>query len=193
MDKINALIAGLPKWLPAEWCQAIFLSAAAAIFAIQILPREWQRSLMDYGARRPEEPQKKQVGAKRGRGGKKSSTNKGIMARLTSFGQVPHSWFWHFYIVAISWSAFWALQYVLKGSIMRAMAQAQSRSDKPSVESGRIFVAWCMMAIQGLRRLYESLFISKPGSSPMWAPHWILGLVFYTVMSVAIWIEGAGK
>lgn len=51
-----------------------------------------------------------------------------------------------------------------------------------------------MMFAQGLRRLYETLVIMSPpgakSNSKMHISHWILGLLFYIGMSVAIWVEG---
>jgi 3-oxo-5-alpha-steroid 4-dehydrogenase 3 len=55
----------------------------------------------------------------------------------------------------------------------------------------QIYIAWLLMALQGSRRLYESLFVFKPGSSPMWFIHWALGAAFYAVISLAVWIEGS--
>jgi 3-oxo-5-alpha-steroid 4-dehydrogenase 3 len=47
------------------------------------------------------------------------------------------------------------------------------------------------MALQGSRRLCESLFVFKPGSSPMWFIHWALGLAYYITISLAVWVEGS--
>lgn len=46
--------------------------------------------------------------------------------------------------------------------------------------------------IQGSRRLYECVYISKPGTSKMWIGHYLLGIGYYVVMSVAVWVEGTG-
>jgi 3-oxo-5-alpha-steroid 4-dehydrogenase 3 len=50
-----------------------------------------------------------------------------------------------------------------------------------------------MMAAQGGRRLYECFRVMKPGKTPMWFVHWGLGLAFYAVMSVSVWVEGSGE
>lgn len=75
---------------------------------------------------------------------------------------------------------------------MKTMAQLQVRTGTPSMDVGQVYIAWLFMTAQGFRRLYESLYVSKPGSSPMWAVHWAFGLAFYTTMGVAIWVEGSG-
>lgn len=64
---------------------------------------------------------------------------------------------------------------------------------EPDMELGRAFLTWCMMALQGSRRLFECFAVVKAGRSSMWAVHWVLGLAFYTTMSVVVWIEGSGE
>lgn len=181
---------------PAVWCQSFFLAAAAAVAAVQLLPRDLRTTLMDYGLRRlGREPREKKADSAAAKG-PASWVN-----RATSYGQVPHAWFWHFYLVSVCWSAFWAWQYLGKASLMSRLAHAQTRSQgyaylrslSPTVELGRVYVAWSMLAMQGVRRLYESLYIAKPGSTPMWFVHWALAILFYTVMGIAVWIEGSGK
>jgi len=58
---------------------------------------------------------------------------------------------------------------------------------------GQIWLVWALMFLQALRRLYEHLYVMRPSASTMWFVHWMLGLSFYLVLSVSIWIEGAGK
>ncbi|KAG5914972.1 hypothetical protein E4U42_000218 [Claviceps africana] len=70
--------------------------------------------------------------------------------------------------------------------------QGRVRVRRPSAELGRVLVAWAMMAAQGGRRLFESLFVMRTGRTPMLAAHWVLALVFYAVVSVAVWVEGSG-
>ena len=57
----------------------------------------------------------------------------------------------------------------------------------------QLALMWTLMAVQGLRRLVESILLGKPSASKMWFVHWILGVLFYAAMSIAVWIEGAGK
>ncbi|KND95183.1 Polyprenol reductase [Tolypocladium ophioglossoides CBS 100239] len=178
MDSITAVP-------PALWCQGFFLGAAGGILALQVLPRDVRSTLMDYGARRPSDGSSS--------GGQKK-TKAALLTSLASYGQVPHSWFWHFYVLSVSWSAFWAWQYVQRGAVMAALAEAQARSTaaSPSMELGRVFLAWTMLAVQGSRRLYECFFVTKPGHTPMLFVHWALALAFYTALNISVWIEGSG-
>jgi 3-oxo-5-alpha-steroid 4-dehydrogenase 3 len=182
---------------PALWCQAFFIIAAAGILFVQGLPEDLSGALLSYGARsvKDQGQEKNQDGGKKTREVKESNivkTLKGLIVSMSDYAQVPHHWFLHFYILAVSWSAFWALQYVQRGSIMRAIATRQAQAGGPSMELGQVFVAWTLMSIQGLRRLYESLFITKSGSSPMFIAHWLLGVVYYTVNLMSAWVEGSG-
>ena len=62
----------------------------------------------------------------------------------------------------------------------------------------QVKIAWLMLLVQGGRRLYECLSLSKEdifsventSTSKMWGGHWLLGLAFYAATSVAIWVEG---
>jgi 3-oxo-5-alpha-steroid 4-dehydrogenase 3 len=45
------------------------------------------------------------------------------------------------------------------------------------------------MLAQSLRRLYESYAYAKPSTSSMWIGHWLMGLGFYFLINIAIWIE----
>ncbi|CAL8576483.1 hypothetical protein XPA_002363 [Xanthoria parietina] len=55
----------------------------------------------------------------------------------------------------------------------------------------QLALMWTLMAVQGLRRLVESILLGKSSASKMWFVHWILGVLFYAAMSIAVWIEGA--
>ncbi|KAF7547988.1 hypothetical protein G7046_g8831 [Stylonectria norvegica] len=173
---------------PAQWCQAFFLVATGTVAVIQALPQDIRGELMDYGARRPQEGSGDDERSKQT---ESRSSLKALTAKLTSYGQVPHSWFLHFYVVSVAASAFWAWQYLQRGPVMREVARLQANAGGPSMELGQVFVVWTLMALQGSRRLYESLYVSKPGSSPMWVVHWALGLLYYTTMSISVWIEGS--
>lgn len=54
----------------------------------------------------------------------------------------------------------------------------------------QVQVAWALMLAHGLRRLYECISLQKQSFSSMWAGQYVLGLLFYFVTSIAIWIEG---
>ncbi|KAF4991885.1 hypothetical protein FGRMN_7533 [Fusarium graminum] len=174
---------------PAQLCQSFFALSATLVLVIQSLPQDVRSALMDYGARRPgeEKQRKKQDDEKK----QSLSGLRSFLKGLTEYGQVPHSWFLHFYITSVFLSGFWAWQYLTKGSVLRKIATWQDRAGGQSMSLEQVFVAWLLMALQGSRRLYESLYVSKPGSSPMWFVHWALGVSFYIMMSVTIWIGGS--
>ncbi|KAH6963745.1 hypothetical protein HG530_002937 [Fusarium avenaceum] len=175
---------------PAQWCQAFFALSTTAVLVIQALPQDVRSALMDYGARRPNDG----THGKKQEDGKKQSLSgsRSFLKNLTEYGQVPHSWFLHFYIISVFLSGFWAWQYVTRGTVLRTIATWQDRNGGPSMSLEQVFIAWLLMALQGSRRLYESLYVFKPGSSPMWFVHWALGVAFYITISFAVWIEGSG-
>lgn len=190
MEEILNKVADLASDLsPAQWCQSFFTLSAALVLALQVLPRDVRRAMMDYGPRRPKDGKsrnKKEDDEKQSFAGLRS-----FLKNLTEYGQVPHSWFLHFYITSVSLSGFWAWQYLTRGSVLRIIATWQDRAGRSSMSLEQIYIAWLLMALQGSRRLYESLFVFKPGSSPMWFIHWALGAAFYAVISLAVWIEGS--
>ncbi|KAF4983340.1 hypothetical protein FZEAL_1232 [Fusarium zealandicum] len=189
MDYIQKTIDMASSLTPAQWCQSFFVLSAAFVLSVMALPDDVRSALMDYGARRPKEAE--QGNGKTGKPKQSPTGLKAFLKNPTNYGQVPHSWFLHFYIVSVSLSAFWAWQYLQRGSVMRSIATLQDRARDPSMDLEQVFVVWLFMTLQGSRRLYESLYVSKPGSSPMWVVHWALGLVYYTTMSIAVWVEGS--
>lgn len=107
--------------------------------------------------------------------------------------QVPHAYFTHFYIVSVMSSLFWGVQILVKGAAVRALASySLSKSPDKSMTMEQVFLTWSLMALQGVRRLYESITLVKPSSSKMWFVHWFVGICFYLAVGVAVWIEGVG-
>ncbi|UKZ77786.1 hypothetical protein TrVFT333_005512 [Trichoderma virens FT-333] len=187
MDSVSGLLAtlGVDDLSPAEWCQIFFTVSAGCVFMIQVLPDDMRSALMDYGARRAKPSQASAEKTKA------QAPSQGFFDVLTSYGQLPHSWFIHFYIASVLWSIFWGWQFMSKGSLMRTMAEMQHRSQSPEVNLTGTLVAWLLMSYQGVRRLFECIFVTKPGSSPMWFVHWVLGLAYYTATGVSVWIHGS--
>lgn len=111
---------------------------------------------------------------------------------LDSFAElkVPHSWFASFYVLSVLTSLFWAPQILLKIGLVPYIT-ASSLQKAPTMTLQQVLVTWALMLVQGARRLYESLAFAKPSSSQMWIGHWAVGVWFYAMMSVAIWIEGS--
>lgn len=107
--------------------------------------------------------------------------------------KVPHRYFTHFYVTSVVASVFWAVQIALSGGTFEAIATRVSPEHRDrSMSIAQIILCWGLMLVQGGRRLFECFAFSKPSSSSMWFAHWLVGLAFYLLVSVSIWIEGAG-
>ncbi|PKY04616.1 protein DFG10, partial [Aspergillus campestris IBT 28561] len=107
--------------------------------------------------------------------------------------KVPHRYFTHFYIASVVASVFWAAQVTLRGGAFEAIATRVSPEHRDrSMAIPQIVMCWGLMLVQGGRRLYECFAFYKPSSSSMWFAHWLVGLAFYLLVSVSIWIEGSG-
>ncbi|KAI7225090.1 hypothetical protein KC330_g9193 [Hortaea werneckii] len=124
-----------------------------------------------------------------------------LLDRLAEW-KVPHSWFTSFYAVSIFWSLFWAAQFACKGWVFRVLVdwQLYHHADQDegqgrmvySMTLRQVLLAWGMVFVQGCRRFWECLALPQsPSKSQMWIGHWVLGIGFYTGLSVAVWVEGA--
>ncbi|TLD20359.1 hypothetical protein PspLS_08383 [Pyricularia sp. CBS 133598] len=182
-DEGLAVIQLLP---PAQWIQTFFILAAAAVLALTVLPLRARRLLLDYGAR---------GGSRQSAAAAGGDWLESITVTVTSWGQIPHSWFATFYAISLSGSGFWAYQFASQGEVLRVIASTQdaSRPEATGQSLVAVKVAWALMALQGARRLFEQLFVLRPSTSKMWIIHWALGLSFYIFMSVAVWIQGSGS
>jgi len=98
---------------------------------------------------------------------------------------VPHSWFRHFYICSSLCSAYWIFAH-LKLDQYFPSAFSISLSDPWEY---RTMLARLLLQLQGLRRLYECTNVAKSSRSRMWIGHYIIGIAFYFVTNIAIWIE----
>ena len=107
--------------------------------------------------------------------------------------QVPHAYFTHFYILSVMSSMFWGVQLLVQGAAAKALASySLSKRPEKSMSTEQVFLTWALMAVQGIRRLYESVTLAKPSSAKMWFVHWFIGIGFYLAVGVAVWIEGVG-
>lgn len=189
----TTMMVALSALPPAQWCQIFFGLSTAVVLAIQVVPKTTQRLLLDYGARSPAnatdtDDRTKGVTVPNGLDFFTQAAK-----AVTSFGQIPHAWFMHFYVASVAGSAFWAWQYIQSGSAMAVISAQQAASGGPFVSFEQTVLVWTLMALQGTRRLYECLFVMRPGSSKMWFVHWLLGLGFYLCMSVSVWVDGSGE
>ncbi|KAL8371526.1 hypothetical protein RB595_001356 [Gaeumannomyces hyphopodioides] len=191
LQKMDLVTPAIPQLSPAQWCQSFFTLAAAGILAVTVLPPRLGRLLLVYGPR--------SSGANGNVPSTGSSWLEALVSTLTAWGQVPHWWFGSFYATSLACSAFWAYQYAVGGSAIRLLASSQHPDLPENKLASRIsphaaqgvLVAWTLMALQGVRRFYEQVFVAKKSASTMWVIHWMLGTAFYMVMGIAVWIEGA--
>ncbi len=173
---------------PAFLCQSYFILAASGVLAVAALPAATRRGILDYGAR------DSRTAVARAEAADDRSGLDQLVGQLTGLGKVPHSWFATFYVVYISFAAFWAVQYIQDGRLLGGIASRQAATaSRPSMPLGQVWIASTLMWLQATRRLYEHLVVIRASRSKMWFVHWLLGLSFYIVMSISVWIEASGK
>ncbi|CAE7014738.1 hypothetical protein HRS9139_02416 [Pyrenophora teres f. teres] len=85
--------------------------------------------------------------------------------------QVPHNYFTHFYLTSVTCSLFWA--------VWRPLWQACALQK----------AVWALLLLQGVRRMLESFAYMSTSKSTMSVAHWLMGLVFYLSINMAIWVE----
>lgn len=168
---------------PALFCQ-IFFSFGIAIDVGGPLIPSFREHIMNYGSRTV--PQTSTTS----RTARQDSKLARILEYVGSF-QVPHTWFTHYYVTSVASSVFWAFQLYTQGRAFEFLASF-SNPRPPTMSMDQVFLAWLLMAIQGMRRLYESIAFTRPSQSRMWAGMWIIGMVFYVLMGISVWIEGIG-
>ncbi|KAL2753396.1 hypothetical protein ACRALDRAFT_1077523 [Sodiomyces alcalophilus JCM 7366] len=185
---------------PSQWCQGFFLLSAGIVLSIQLVPEDARRALLDYGPRAVQPSSSggdDDATAKEGRPATAASGNglESILVRaLALLGHTPHAWFRHFYVASVASSAFWAGQFFVGGSVLRTLAtwQAGRTSSSASLSLEQVVSVWGLMALQGVRRLYECTVVMRPSAqSKMLSIHWLLGLAFYLNMGIAVWVEGS--
>lgn len=155
----------------------------------------FRQRFLDYGARASSDQKDKEKEAKPKDIASLSSSPILKLLDVVATVQVPHSWFTSFYIVSALSSISWLTEVLRKGPLLEALANDSLSHGYSSMSLSQVKLAWLLMLIQGSRRLYESLALSSSSSntSKMWIGHWVIGVAFYLVTGVAIWIEGAGK
>jgi 3-oxo-5-alpha-steroid 4-dehydrogenase 3 / polyprenol reductase len=165
---------------PALFCQVFFGFGTAVDIGGPLIP-SFREYIMNYGTRST--PSASRTSAR---------CHQNTFARLLEYVgsfQVPHTWFTHYYVISVASSVFWAVQIYTQGTAFEFLASF-SKSRPATMTTNQVFLAWLLMAIQGARRLYESITFTKPSESKMWAGLWIIGMAFYVFMGISIWIEG---
>ncbi|KAK0647648.1 Polyprenol reductase 2 [Lasiodiplodia hormozganensis] len=175
---LHPLVARLE---PVLLLRSLFLTAASIVLAVDAVPAFRSRFLA-YGSRAantsaaPASPTRNALSA--------------LLDHLATY-RVPHAWFAHFYVLSVLGSIFWAEQHATDGALLKLIASKAAGHRTATMSVAQVQLAWLLMLVQGSRRLYESAALSRPSSSKMWITHWLLGLLFYGAMSIAIWVEGA--
>lgn len=108
--------------------------------------------------------------------------------------KVPHWYFLHYYIVSLASSLFWGYQLWSQGrSIQWLHALNSYREEKAGMSQHQVWLCWGLMLVQSSRRLLESLSVDTSTRATMPISIYLIGLLFYLVVNVALWIEGLGK
>ena len=191
---LETALEAVRRLSPAQWCQAFYLVASAIILTLVLMPATVSGLIMSYGPRSLTRPS--QITQEAAPDGAAPGLLESLVGRVTSYGQVPHAWFSHFYVVSMLWSCFWLGEFISGKGLLFDIARAQTLSDASSASSssmalGQIWLVWGLLLLQVVRRAFEHAVYFKPSPSRMWCVPWLLGLAFYTVTSVAVWVEGS--
>ncbi|KAG0633274.1 hypothetical protein HOY80DRAFT_644235 [Tuber brumale] len=117
---------------------------------------------------------------------------------------VPHSFFTHFYILALTTLLLLGQQISTHGPLYTLLRDLQTpewaTGSARRVTGGQsihqVVLTWTCLVLQTVRRLYECLFVQKKSvaeggrESRMWVVHYALGLVFYVSAGIGGWVEG---
>lgn len=181
--------ASLPE-IP-QLLQLTFTTAAAAVLLINAIP-PFARRFIPYGKVAIDAAASASTSQKSAPPPPPPPTSTNPTSKFLDFLAtltVPHSWFGHFYIAGIIASLFWGYQISTHGCVFRWLA-AHAGHSKMGIE--QTLIVWLCFLAQVGRRAYEHYYIQKPGTSRMWFVHYLLGIAFYLLMSMAVWIEGTG-
>ncbi|TAQ87758.1 hypothetical protein B7494_g3921 [Chlorociboria aeruginascens] len=164
---------------PALICKAFFVLGGITAIGGVLIP-SFRRNIMNYGSRSTLLQEAK---------GKGSMNTVTAVLEYFASCQVPHNWFTHYYAVSVASSVFWAIQILRHGQAFEFMV-FHSNPSGHWISINQTFLAWAMMTLQGTRRLYESITLTKSSESKMWIGLWILGIAYYIVMGISVWVEG---
>ncbi len=176
--------------------KAFYLGTSAVILLIYAI-RPLKERFLAYGARSAADNKRTDVvasGSERDgdprilRNARISSSMNALLDSAATF-QVPHSWFMSFYLVSTISSIIWLQQLSTRGSLYQTTA-TYTEERSTSMSLGQVILCWSLMAIQGTRRLWECFSFGKPSKSRMWVFHGVVGVLFYIVTGIGVWIEG---
>lgn len=167
--------------------RSFYIVTAAGILIARLTPALHDRFLA-YGARQDHKRVDEDRNALNQR--KRSSITE-ILDYTTTF-TVPHSWFTHFYVVSTCSALFWTT--VLSTDLIRDSSTVWSHykdniTHTPNYWHYKARGCVLFMLLHSVRRLYECVYIAKPSRSRMWIGHYLVGIAFYLVTNVAIWVD----
>jgi len=162
---------------PAQLCKIFFGIGTAVDLGGTLIP-PFRERIMNYGSRgtnsKTSEPETKTAN---------------LLDYIASL-EVPHTWFTHYYAVSTGSSVFWAHQILTRGQAFKLLAAYSRPTTSASMTANQVLLAWSMMSVQGTRRLYESITLTKPSKSKMWIGLWAIGIAYYLAIGITVWIEG---
>lgn len=180
-SELHTLLVGLSEMDPSTICKVFFGLGTAVDLGGTLIP-PFRDKIMNYGTRSIT-PQSTP---------KLSRTWLESLFESIASIQVPHTWFTHYYIVSVASSIFWAHQIYTHGQAFEYLTN-HSNTSHEGMTINQVFLAWLFMAIQGSRRLHESLTLTKASQSKMWVGLWLIGIAYYIFMGLSVWIDGIGK
>ncbi|KAL7267186.1 hypothetical protein RUND412_010239, partial [Rhizina undulata] len=187
--------------------RAFYILSSATILLIHALPASRSRFIA-YGKVTHDVPPPASNYKKRDQK-ESAAQSKTLIPKLLDFLEgfkVPHAFFTHFYVLSVLSSLFWAWQIVTRGAAYRVLTASSApegvaergwglggggRSDE-GMGIQQVALVWLCLLFQASRRSFECVYVQKHGASTMWILHYVLGLLFYSSMNIAIWIEGTG-
>ena len=167
--------------------RGFYLLSAFAILSVRFTPALRDRFL-DYGAR--------------GSSPSSHDASRSLISRCLDYiatARVPHSAFWHFYLLSILCTGLWVLL-IFQGHLLDPdypfslfRDHALPVGARASTSPAKIGLCITLFWVHSLRRLRESLAQAKDRSSKssMWIGHYFIGLAFYFVTNIAVLIEHA--
>ena len=161
--------------------QSIWLFNIALLLGFFAVP-DLRRAFLTYGPRGTSPPGQRQSDSK-------AQEPKSLLDTIASV-KVPHSWFLHFYVVSVLSSVLWLHQVCFRGPLYQAIISRTSL-DRPSMSFNQLVLCWSLLTIHGARRTYESIVLVKSSRSKIGVGQYIIGILFYVTLGIAMWIEGA--
>ncbi|CAK7200746.1 hypothetical protein SEUCBS139899_003445 [Sporothrix eucalyptigena] len=193
---------------PANICQVSFVGLGITIISLTMLPKAVQKHVLDYGPRKIKRSSSDDNGKGEEEPEPAPSAFEQALAAVVAHLQVPHSWFISFYVFYLLCSAYWAAQWwswrqagpgsEVPNNLFGLIVTRQQTSDlvlaslpATSMVLAQVYIAFTLEAVQTGRRMYEYLCVFKPSKAKMNAEHFLMGFIYYAIMSVAVWVEGS--